>query len=308
MPSARNAICDADRLAGQVRGRFGVLPNFFRQVPAPGRCWPGCGRSLRRRTWTARCRRCSRNGCSCICPASARCGTASSGMPASWPGSAARPGDSDAPPQTVEQITGLLRRAGPRPRWRRRCAWLEVLPGPAAMPGPGTQLEADLLDVLAVIFLDAEQAARARAAVTAAAGIRPLNCCWACWPSSAPRTTGPRPIRTCRWNRTPPRSWTSTRSSPGCWPIQRTRWRPARGRPGTPPPPTSRRPGDTGCQRTALPGAVRGDGRRVQPDPGHPWQRAQPVPGGGKQPRPGPADRPAGRRRPPDQGPDPRRR
>jgi hypothetical protein len=40
------------------------------------------------------------------------------------------------------------------------------------MPGPGTQLESDLLDVLAVIFLDAEYAtrARARAAVTAAAG------------------------------------------------------------------------------------------------------------------------------------------
>ena len=38
------------------------------------------------------------------------------------------------------------------------------------MPGLGTQLESDLLDVLAVIFLDAEYATRARAAVTAAAG------------------------------------------------------------------------------------------------------------------------------------------
>ena len=28
--------CDADRLAGQVRGRFGVLPNFFRQAPGTG--------------------------------------------------------------------------------------------------------------------------------------------------------------------------------------------------------------------------------------------------------------------------------
>ena len=47
---------------------------------------------------------------------------------------------------------------------------LEAIPGPVAMPGPGTQLESDLFDALAVIFLDAEQAARARAAVTAAAG------------------------------------------------------------------------------------------------------------------------------------------
>lgn len=28
--------CDADRLAGQVRERLGVLPNFFRQAPGTG--------------------------------------------------------------------------------------------------------------------------------------------------------------------------------------------------------------------------------------------------------------------------------
>jgi anti-anti-sigma factor len=73
-------------------------------------------------------------------------------------------GDPDAPAQAVEQITSLLRRPVAPAMLEAALRRLEAIPGPVAMPDPGTQLEADLFDALAVIFLDAEQAARARAA------------------------------------------------------------------------------------------------------------------------------------------------
>ena len=207
---------DAGHLAGQVRERFGVLPNFFR--PAPGTepllagLWAFTQAAyldcplpslFKERLFVHLSRFCEVR----YCIIRHACFLAGLGRPA---------GDPDAPPQTVEQITGLLRRPVAPAMLEAALRRLEAIPGPAAMPGPGTQLESDLFDALAVIFLDAGQAARARAAVSAAAGNPQAELLLACWPSSAPRTTGPRPIRTCRWNRTPSRSWTSTRSSPGC--------------------------------------------------------------------------------------------
>lgn len=80
-------------------------------------------------------------------------------------------GDPDAPAQTVEEITALLRRPIPEPTaLGAALGRLEGDPGSAAMPNPGTQREADLFDALTVIFLDTEQASRARAAVKATAG------------------------------------------------------------------------------------------------------------------------------------------
>jgi signal transduction histidine kinase/CheY-like chemotaxis protein len=163
--------CDADRLASQVKGRFGVLPNFFRQAPGTEPLLAGLWAFteaayldcplpslFKERLFVHLSRFCEVR----YCIIRHACFLAGLGRPA---------GDPDAPPQTVEQITGLLRRPVPAPaKLEAALHRLEVIPGPAAMPGPGTQLESDLLDVLAVIFLDAEQAARARAAVTAAAG------------------------------------------------------------------------------------------------------------------------------------------
>ena len=163
--------CDADRLASQVRGRFGVLPNFFRQTPGTGPLLAGLWAFaeaayldcplpslFKERLFVHLSRFCEVR----YCIIRHACFLAGLGRPA---------GDPDAPPQTVEQITGLLRRPVPASATLEAALRrLEVIPGPAAMPGPGTQLESDLLDVLAVIFLDAEQAARARAAVSSAAG------------------------------------------------------------------------------------------------------------------------------------------
>lgn len=163
--------CDADRLAGQVRGRFGVLPNFFRQAPGTGPLLAGLWAFtqaayldcplpslFKERLFVHLSRFCEVR----YCIIRHGCFLAGLGRPA---------GDPDAPPQDVEQITGLLRRPVPTPAMLEAALRrLEVIPGPAAMPSPGTQLESDLFDVLAVIFLDAEQAARARAAVTAAVG------------------------------------------------------------------------------------------------------------------------------------------
>jgi signal transduction histidine kinase/ActR/RegA family two-component response regulator len=169
--AARERDCDAGRLAGQVRGRFGVLPNFFRPAPGTGPLLAGLWAFtqaayldcplpslFKERLFVHLSRFCEVR----YCVIRHACFLAGLGRPA---------GDPDAPPQTVEQITGLLRRPVPAPATLEAALRrLEAIPAPAAMPGPGTQLESDLLDVLAVIFLDAEQAARARAAVTAAAG------------------------------------------------------------------------------------------------------------------------------------------
>ena len=158
-------------LAGQVQARFGVLPNFFR--PAPGAeplvagLWAFTQAAyldcplpalFKERLFVHLSRFCEVR----YCIIRHACFLAGLGRPAAAP---------DAPAQTVEEITALLARPVPAPQMLEAALRrLEALPGPAAIPSPGTQPESDLFDVLAVIFLDAEQAARARAAVTVAAG------------------------------------------------------------------------------------------------------------------------------------------
>jgi signal transduction histidine kinase/ActR/RegA family two-component response regulator len=160
----------AGDLAGQVRERLGVLPNFFR--PAPGTepllagLWAFTQAAyldsplpslFKERLFVHLSRFCEVR----YCIIRHACFLAGLGRPA---------GDPDAPAQAVEQITGLLRRPVAPAMLEASLRRLEAIPGPVVMPDPGTQLETDLFDALAVIFLDAEQAARARAAVTAAAG------------------------------------------------------------------------------------------------------------------------------------------
>ena len=199
-------------LAGQVRERLGVLPNFFRAAPGTEPLMAGLWAFtqaayldcplpplFKERLFVHLSRFCEVR----YCIIRHACFLAGLGRPA---------GDPDAPAQTVEQITGLLRRPAVPATLEAALRRLEAIPGPAAMPGPGTQSESDLFDALAVIFLDAAPAPRS----PRRPGTREPVCYLACWPSSAPRTTGPRPIRICRWNRAPSRSWTSTRSSPGC--------------------------------------------------------------------------------------------
>ena len=168
--AARERDGDAVHVAGQVRERFGVLPNFFR--PAPGMepllagLWAFTQAAyldsplpslFKERLFVHLSRFCEVR----YCIIRHACFLAGLGRPA---------GDPDAPAQTVEQITGLLRRPVAPAMLEAALHRLEALPGPAVLPDPGVQLESDLFDALAVVFLDAGQAARARAAVFAAAG------------------------------------------------------------------------------------------------------------------------------------------
>ena len=169
--AARERDGDTGRLAGQVEARFGVLPNFFRPAPGTGPLLAGLWAFtqaayldcplpslFKERLFVHLSRFCEVR----YCIIRHACFLAGLGRPA---------GDPDTPPQTARQITRLLRRPVPDPAMLEAALRrLEAVPGPAAVPGPGTQAESDLFDVLTVIFLDAEQAGRARAAVTAAAG------------------------------------------------------------------------------------------------------------------------------------------
>jgi signal transduction histidine kinase/CheY-like chemotaxis protein len=161
---------DAGDIAGQVRARLGVLPNFFRAAPGTGPLLAGLWAFtqaayldcplpslFKERLFVHLSRFCEVR----YCIIRHACFLAGLGRPA---------GDPDAPAQSAEQISGLLCRPVGPDLLEAALRRLEAISGPTAMPGPGTQLESDLFDALAVVFLDAAQAARARAAVTALAG------------------------------------------------------------------------------------------------------------------------------------------
>jgi signal transduction histidine kinase len=168
---ARERNDTGEHLAGEVRARFGMLPNFF--CPAPGAegllagLWAFTQAAymdsplpsvFKERLFVHLSRFCEVR----YCVIRHACFLAGLSRPA---------GDPDAPAQTVEEITALLRRPVPEPvTLEAALRRLEAGPGPAAMPNPGTQREADMFDALTVIFLDTEHAPRARAAVTATAG------------------------------------------------------------------------------------------------------------------------------------------
>jgi signal transduction histidine kinase/CheY-like chemotaxis protein len=168
--AAQERAGDVGDIAGQVRARLGVLPNFFRPAPGAGTLLAGLWAFtqaayldcplpslFKERLFVYLSRFCEVR----YCIIRHACFLAGLGRPA---------GDPDAPAHSVEQIWDLLRRPVGPDLLEAALRRLEVISGPVAMPGPGTQLESDLFDALAVVFLDAAQAARARAAVIALAG------------------------------------------------------------------------------------------------------------------------------------------
>ena len=80
-------------------------------------------------------------------------------------------GDADAGPETIEQVTELLRRPLPEgPALARALERLERVSLGDRFPEPRTECETDLFDALTVMFLSPRDAAHARAAVRAAVG------------------------------------------------------------------------------------------------------------------------------------------
>ena len=80
-------------------------------------------------------------------------------------------GDADAGPETIEQVTELLRRPLPEgPALARALERLERVWLGDRFPEPRTECETDLFDALTIMFLSPRDAAHARAAVRAAVG------------------------------------------------------------------------------------------------------------------------------------------
>jgi signal transduction histidine kinase len=80
-------------------------------------------------------------------------------------------GDPDCPPQTIDQVVALLRRPVPgEPAFADAVHRLLEAEPTTEMPAPQTQREADLFDVLVLIFLEPRQSLPARRAVGAAFG------------------------------------------------------------------------------------------------------------------------------------------
>ncbi|MBV9447449.1 MAG: response regulator [Streptosporangiaceae bacterium] len=162
---------DVAGLADEVTARFGVLPAFFR--PPPGAeslvvgLWAFTQSAyldnplpalFKERLFVHLSRFCEER----YCIIRHACFLAGLGRPA---------GDAQTQPETAAEILALLRRPIPQtPGLEEALRRLEAVPGPVPIPGPGTQLESDLFDLLAVVFLDPRQAPRARAAVTTTAG------------------------------------------------------------------------------------------------------------------------------------------
>ena len=80
-------------------------------------------------------------------------------------------GDTEAAPETVEQVIEMLRRPLPEgPALASILERLEQVSLDGRLPEPRTQCETDLFDALTIMFLSPRAAARARAAVRAAVG------------------------------------------------------------------------------------------------------------------------------------------
>jgi two-component sensor histidine kinase len=80
-------------------------------------------------------------------------------------------GDATATPQTIAQVTALVRRPLPDAvALGHALLRLEALREPAEIPDPGSRLEGDLFDALSVLFVAPGQAERARFAIRNALG------------------------------------------------------------------------------------------------------------------------------------------
>ena len=80
-------------------------------------------------------------------------------------------GDPAALPETIKQVIALLARPARDARaLEEALARIEALTGPLNIPAPRTELESDLFDALAIIFLEPRVSERARDAVRCAFG------------------------------------------------------------------------------------------------------------------------------------------
>lgn len=162
---------DADAFSAEVRSRFGVLPNFFcTAASAPGliqELW-GFAKAgyldnplpslFKERLFVHLSRFCEIRYC-IVRHVGFLVGE---GRPA---------GDASAQPQTIEEVIGLLSRPVPDANGlNRSLAFLESIPGPAAIPKPEAELEGTLFDALTIMFVDPRGAERARLAIAHAVG------------------------------------------------------------------------------------------------------------------------------------------
>jgi signal transduction histidine kinase/CheY-like chemotaxis protein len=160
----------AERFSAEVRGRFGVLPNFFcTAASAPGlieKLWAFAKSGyldnplpalFKERLFVHLSRFCETRYC-IVRHVGFLIGE---GRPA---------GDASALPHTVEQILALLKKPLPTAEKLER-SLLELETRIAvAIPGPETELEGALFDALTIMFVAPRHAERARKAITAAVG------------------------------------------------------------------------------------------------------------------------------------------
>jgi hypothetical protein len=160
-----------DVFASVVSARFGLMPNFFRAAPAaPGlteKLWVFARSAyldsplpavFKERLFVHLSRFCRAKYC-VVRHVGFLIGE---GNPA---------GDPEAVPQSVDDALALLRRAVPGPvALSEALARLEARSTPIPLPAPAAELEGDLFDALAVVFLDPYGAGRALAALRRAVG------------------------------------------------------------------------------------------------------------------------------------------
>ncbi|HXE06707.1 MAG TPA: hypothetical protein VN612_02340, partial [Acidobacteriaceae bacterium] len=164
-------VPQTEGLATEVRGRFGVLPNFFcTAASAPGlidELW-GFARSayldsplpslFKERLFVHLSRFCEIRYC-IVRHVGFLVGE---GRPA---------GDATVRPETVTQAITLLSRPVPDAgRLERSLVMLESIPARVAIPEPEAALEGSLFDALTILFVSPRGAERARLAITHALG------------------------------------------------------------------------------------------------------------------------------------------
>ena len=105
-------------------------------------------------------------------------------------------GDADAGPETIEQVTELLRRPLPEgPALARVLERLERVSLGDRFPEPRTECETDLFDALTIMFLSPRDAAHARGLFVRRLAALRSNSSWPISPSFARLITGPKCTR-----------------------------------------------------------------------------------------------------------------
>jgi len=167
----QNRTPDKRPLAQEIEARFGVMPNFFRTATAApdliDKLWTFAKSAyldsplpslFKERLFVYLSRFCPVRYC-VVRHVGFLIGE---GRPA---------GDPAALPETIKQVIALLARPARDARaLEEALARIEALTGPLNIPAPRTELESDLFDALAIIFLEPRVSERARDAVRCAFG------------------------------------------------------------------------------------------------------------------------------------------